>query len=191
VTGFEYLVPLISLVAALGVAQALSGIAKLIHVRDKISISCVHLLWTLNILLWLVCFWWFSFALSTVDSWTPPLLIMVLIYAATIYFLLALLYPDDLKDGLDFREYFIDNRRWFFGSLLFLGLLDLLDSWIKYKITDFGGPPLVPYIIFMSVWILPSGVAIFTTNKRFHSIFAVIFFVGLLLYVRDVLFVIQ
>ncbi len=189
--GFEYLVALLSVVAALGLARALSGIAKLVHLRNSISFSWVHVLWTINILVWLIAYWWFSFILSTIDTWTPQLLIFVLVYGATIYFLIALLYPDNVEKGTDFFDYFIDNRRWFFGTFLLLGVMDILDSLLKSSITESGGPPLIPYIIFMSIWIIPSGLALHFENKSFHAVYAVGFFLALMGYLQYILYLIE
>lgn len=189
--GFEYLTALLSVVAALGLARALSGIAELVHLRNSIIFSWIHLLWTINILVWLIAYWWFSFALSTVEVWTPKLLIFVLVYGATIFFLIALLYPDSVPNDTDLFEYFCDNRRWFFGTLLLLGVLDILDSILKSSITDLGGPPLIPYGIFMSIWIIPSGFAFYLKSKAFHATYAVGFFLALMGYLQYILFLIE
>ena len=188
---FEYLVALFSVVAALGLARALSGTAKLVQLRFEVSVSWIHLLWAANIVVWLVMFWWFSFALSEVKLWNAPLLFFVLTYGALIYFLLALLFPDRIPPGTDLFDYLARNRQWFFGGLLALGLMDIADSIIKSNVTEFGGPPIIQYLIFMSIWILPSGVAIFTQNRMFHAVYAVSFFLALVFYNWTILFEIQ
>ena len=71
---FEYLVGLFSVVAALGLARALSGTAKLVYLRFEVTVSWIHLLWAANVIVWLVMFWWFSFPLSEVKLWNAPLL---------------------------------------------------------------------------------------------------------------------
>ena len=185
-SSFEYLVALLSVVAALGLARALSGIAKLIHSRDQITFSWIHILWTINVLVWLVAYWWFSFALATVDAWTPGLLLFVLAYGALIYFLLALLYPDQLEAGADLFDYFAKNRKWFFGALILLGVMDLIDAIVKSNVTELAGPPMPAYLLFMSVWIAPAVAALFIENKVFHAIYSVIFFSALVGYVQHI-----
>lgn len=185
-SSFEYLVALLSVVAALGLARALSGIAKLIHSRDQITFSWIHLLWTINILVWLVAYWWFSFALVTVDAWTPQLLLFVLAYGAVIYFLLALLYPDQIDSGADLFAYFTKNRKWFFGTLIALGVMDLIDAVVKSNVTNLGGPPLPAYAFFMFIWIAPAVAAMFVKNKVFHAVYSVTFFCVVVGYVRHI-----
>jgi len=186
VSSFEYLVALLSVVAALGLARALSGIAKLIHSREQITFSWIHILWTVNVLVWLVAYWWFSFALATVDTWTPQLLLFVLVYGALIYFLLALLYPDQVDTGTDLFVYFTKNRKWFFGALILLGVMDLIDAVVKSNVTELGGPPMPAYALFMSVWIVPAIAALFIKNKIFHAIYSVTFFCALVGYVQHI-----
>lgn len=185
-SSFEYLVALLSVVAALGLARALSGIAKLIHSRDQITFSWIHILWTLNVLVWLIAYWWFSFALATVDAWTPQLLLFVLAYGALIYFLLALLYPDQVETGADLFAYFTKNRKWFFGALILLGVMDLIDAVVKSNVTDLAGPPLAAYALFMSVWIAPAIAALFIENKIFHGIYSIAFFCALVGYIQHI-----
>ena len=185
-SSFEYLVALLSVVAALGLARALSGVANLIHSRDQIAFSWIHFLWTINVLVWLIACWWFSFALATVDAWTPQLLLFVLAYGALIYFLLALLYPDQVENGADLFTYFTKNRKWFFGALILLGVMDLIDAVVKSNVTDSAGPPLPAYALFMSVWITPAIAALFVENKIFHAIYSIAFFCALVGYVQHI-----
>ena len=102
-----------------------------------------------------------------------------------------MLYPDNVKDGTDFFEYFNENRRWFFGTLLLLGGMDVLDSVWKSSITDLGGLPLIPYVIFMSIWIIPNCVALYIENKTFHAFYAVGFFLAIMGYLQYILFSIE
>ena len=61
---FEYLAALVSVVVGLGIAQALRGAGHIVHARDSIQIYVPHLIWLLNVILWMVVFWWFSFGLA-------------------------------------------------------------------------------------------------------------------------------
>ena len=167
---FEYLATLISIVAGLALTRSLSGLAKIVHARRGRGISGVYIAWTMSLLLWLVGFWWFTFLLATI-VWTVPILLFVLIYAATMYFLIALLYSDNVEVEADLLAYFLDNRRWFFGGFLVLGILDIADTWIKYQLIQ-SIPPIVPYTILMIAWISLSIVAIVSANRTFHSGFA-------------------
>ncbi len=180
---FEYLVALVSIVAGLGLTRALSGLAKIVHTSGDRRVS-VHVAWTGSVLLWLVAFWWFTFWLGSLDTWTVPLLLFVLLYGAVIYFLIALLYPDKLDAETDFLEYFVENRRWFFGTFVALGVLDLADTWLKGSLLGVTAqlpplmplnldlPPMVPYWLLMISWISLGVVGVVSASRVFHRVFA-------------------
>ena len=169
---FEYLVTLVSIVAGLGLTRALSGLAKIVHAGGDRRVSGVHVAWTGSVLLWLVNFWWFTFLFESIETWTMPLLLFVLIYAAVIYFLIALLYPDNLETETDLFAYFLGNRRWFFGTFVVLGVLELADTWLKYRLLPIGLPPMVPYSLLMVAWISLGVLGLVSENRLFHRAFA-------------------
>lgn len=178
---FEYLIALVSVIAGLGIARALSGLARLLDARRKISISWIPICWTISALLWLVTFWWFTFLLSSFEGWSPWLHVFVLIYAGAIYFLLALLHPESLEEGYDMLEHFLDNRRLFFGTLLIVALIDIADTWIKFRI-GLPLPPLTEYFALMLPWITMSAIAMFVRRQIYHALFVLIFLVGIVIW---------
>ena len=168
---FEYLATLVSVVAGLALTRALSGLAYIIHKRQVVKLSGVHFAWTGSVLLWLVSYWWFTFYLSSIEQWTIPLFLFVLIYGAFIYFLIALLYPGKYGAEKDLFYYFIENRQWFFGTFVALGCLDVADTVIKatYGIPT---PPLIIYSALMVSWLTLGTIGALTTNRMYHKIFA-------------------
>ena len=169
---FEYLVTLVSIVAGLGLTRALSGLAKIVHTGGDRRVSGVHVAWTGSVLLGLVNFWWFTFLFEPIETWTMPLLLFVLIYAAVIYFLIALLYPGNLETDTDLLAYFLGDRRWFFGTFVVLGVLELMDTWLKYRLLPIGLPPMVPYSLLMVAWISLGVLGVVSENRLFHRTFA-------------------
>jgi len=171
-SSFEYLIALVSVIAGLGIARALSGIARLLDTRRNISVSWIPLCWTASVLLWLVAFWWFTFLLSSFGGWSTWLHVFVLIYAGAIFFLLALLFPESPEDGFDMLEHFLDNRKMFFGGLLVLAFIDIADTGIKYQI-GLMVPSLARYGPLMLSWILMSAIAMKIRSKTYHAVIAV------------------
>jgi hypothetical protein len=113
------------------------------------------------------------------------LLFFLLVYASCLFILLGLLYPEPIVEGFDSLVHLLDNRKWFFGTLFAVALLDLADTWIKHLNGASQGElqiPLVGYIFLMSIWIVMSGIAIFVTNRLYHAFFAVIFFVAVVIW---------
>ena len=178
---FEYLIALVSVIAGLGITRSLSGLARLFNARHRISVSWIPICWTFSILLWLVAFWWFTFLLSSFEGWSPGLHIFVLIYAGTIFFLLALLHPEAIEQGHDTLEHFLGNRRVYFGVLAAMALIDLVDTWLKYEF-ELSTPPLVQYVALMATWISMSVIGIFVRNRTYHATFAVVFLIAIALW---------
>ena len=174
-SGFEYLIALSSVVAGLGLTRAMSGLAKMIHVRGQVRFSDVHVIWTATILLWLISYWWFTFSFASIAQWTIPLFLFVLIYGALIFFLIALLYPDNLDPGMDLFEHFVETRRWFFGTFIALGVVDLADVWIKL---NYGIPPpdKTTYAVFMVAWLSVGSIGALVVNRTVHRLLAYLWF---------------
>ena len=116
--------------------------------------------------------------LSSYEGWTPGLHIFILIYAGSIYFSLALLHPETIEDGHDMLEHLLNNRMLFFGMLLLLALIDIVDTWIKYRL-GIGIPPISGYLSLILPWIAMSAIAMFSRSQKYHSIFAVVFLIGI------------
>ena len=176
---FEYLAALVSVVVGLGVAQALRGVGHLVHSRASVRIHRPHLLWLVNVVLWLIVFWWFSFGLADLPQWRFSDLLWVLFYAAGIYFLVALLLPDPLPHDFDPEVHFHKSRPWFFGALFCVGLIELADYWVKtfYQgvLGGFSGYQVVLYLAFLTVWLAGSLIARRVSSERFHMAFATTF----------------
>jgi hypothetical protein len=187
---FEYLVALVSIVAGLGLTRALSGLASAINAGGGRKPSGIHIAWTGSVVFWLVGFWWFTFLLESIETWTAPLLLFVLSYGAVIYFLIALLNPERLDAETDFLTYFLENRRWFFGTFVALGLFDLADTWLKYRLVQ-DLPPMVPYAILMVSWISLGLFGAVSASRVYHRVFAYSWVVVMGLWVTTALFEIE
>lgn len=181
-TAFEYLAAFISIVTGLGVAQTLSGVARLVNGRRTMRMDLRHLLWTAGLLVWLVNFWWFSFSLTQVRVWRIGTLFFVVLYPAVVYFLLALLHPRDIAEDFDARAHLESNRGWFFGGLFLLGVVELLDAWTKESsgLLEPAGlmGPTVWYPAFMALWLMAAVIAMRSGHRQFNTVFAITFFLG-------------
>jgi hypothetical protein len=176
-SGFEYLIALTSVVAGLCLTRALSGLARMVHlrVRAQVQMSDIHVIWTANILLWLVSYWWFTYTLASVAQWTIPLFLWVLVYGALIFFLIALLYPENLDSDTGLFSHFMGTRRWFFGTFIGLGVVDIADVWVKmyYGVPP---PPMQTYSMLMIAWFSVGIIGAYTGNPAIHRIIAYLWF---------------
>ncbi len=164
---FEYLIALVSVIAGLGITRALSGSARLLNARREIAFSWIPVCWTVSVLLWMVAFWWFTFLLSQLDSWSPWLHVFILIYASALYFLLALLHPERVDEGHDMLAHFLGNRKVFFGALFTLAVIDIADALIKLQL-GLMLPAMLSYVSFMVLWLGLSIACLLSENRALH-----------------------
>lgn len=128
---FEYVVVLTGVVIGLAVTHLMQGVAKIVEHPKRVRVWWVHLVWVAHTGLLSVFWWWFEFRLRLIGTWTFQLYVFVLGEAFLIYLVCAVLFPSDLSNHQSFKDYFLSRRRWFFGLLISILILDLLDTWTK------------------------------------------------------------
>lgn len=168
---FEHLTVLVSVVVGLSVTSFLTNVARIIHVRGDVTISWVQLMWSANILIWTVAFWWFTFVLADQRQWTYPLFVFLLAYATLLFLLMALLFPEGVPSDHNYRTQFMQNRGWFYGVFLLFLCVDVVDYFVKLE----KEVPIVshlPYVAFIGPLFVLSLVALITKNLLFHRGFA-------------------
>ncbi|MDH0865168.1 hypothetical protein [Mitsuaria sp. GD03876] len=163
---FIHIRMVLSMVVSLSIARLLSGLAKFVQHPGRLRIYGVHLLWALYMLVTLIHFWWWEFALSRVGPWHFEQFGFLVGYSAVLYLLCALLFPDDIAEYSGYRDYFLSRRRWFFGILAFSLLLDVADSWLKgaAHLQELG----LAYGVKTALAVALCGVAATVTNQRFQ-----------------------
>jgi hypothetical protein len=168
---FEYVSVLSSVVVGLAVVHLLQGLGNLIQHPGRNKIYWVHLVWVFFVFFAAIFWWWFEFALASVEIWDLKLYLFVLAYAVVIYLMSALLFPGDLEGYAGFEDYFYRRRGWIFGCIAMYFLVDFADTWLK-------GPEYVAalglqYPIGITVQIVLCGTGIYTRNRWFHGAYAI------------------
>jgi hypothetical protein len=178
---FEYVGVLVSIVVGLALAHILTGVSRTIQALGQVRLYWVHSLWTLNIMVYLVFFWWFIYHWSGVEHWSFFLFVFLLLYAVALYLISALLFPAELPPGFDFKEHFYRTRPWVFGFLTLAYVLDVFETTTK-AILGLKEIPLFwyPVIIFELIGVPMAG---FTRNERYHKIFAPVWLMVVLIYI--------
>ena len=172
---FEYLGVLVSVVIGLAMTHLVLGVIRVIHARESTNVYWVHLLWVFNILYTLLGFWWFFFAWQSLPEWSRAVFYLFIAYALCLSVAAGLLFPLT-KAAQDFQEFFYKHSRWFFGSLILVQILDLIEVLAKANI---GIRP-IPEVYFPHLGFVLVGLAIamFTSNRRFHAAFVVLYFLA-------------
>ncbi|MBN9233057.1 MULTISPECIES: hypothetical protein [Phyllobacteriaceae] len=163
---FPHLRIVMGMVIGLGVTRLLSGVARIIQHPKLYRLYPVHLAWVASLLLMLVHFWWWQFSLYQIPDWTFGKYLFIIGYAITLYLMCALLFPDSMQDYAGYEDYFFTRRAWFFGLLGATYLLDVVDTLLKGEahFARFGHE----YLIRTPLFVILCGIAILTTNRRFH-----------------------
>ncbi|OYX07972.1 MAG: hypothetical protein B7Z08_11470 [Sphingomonadales bacterium 32-68-7] len=163
---------LVSLVLGLGLTRLLTGLSRFIQHPSRQKAYSTHLVWVATLILTIMHFWWWEFALIRLD-WNFALFALVLFYAFLFFLLACLLFPDDIAEYKGFEDYFLSRRRWFFGLIALTQVADFLDTAAKGSSHLAALGP--EYKIRLAVVILGCIVAGRSANRRLHLVFAAAF----------------
>lgn len=118
-------------IVGLAITRLLMTVAGMIQHPKRAKASLLHILWVASILIELVLFWWWQFALFKLEHWTFAITLFLILYAITLFLLAALLSPDNIGEYEGFEDFFLQRRRWFFSLFAATFVLDTVDTLIK------------------------------------------------------------
>jgi hypothetical protein len=178
---FEYISLLTSIVLAIGITRILTGIGKIVQLRGTLRIYWVHLLWSMNVFLWLLLNWWILFRWHSYEGWTFFLFLFVLVSPVVAFLLSVVLLPEPLEGGTDLKKLFFANQRWFFTLAALLPPIDAIDTLLKGR--DHFLAQGVQYPIVLVIIFSLSIIGMFSKNERFHAGFAIFFLLFILAFI--------
>ncbi len=163
---FPHIRIVMGMVVGLGITRLLTGVAGLIQHPSRAKLSALHLLWALSVLVELILFWWWEFALYDITDWSFGIFAFLIGYAVTLFLMAALLFPDRIDDYASYEDFFLRRRHWFFAIFGLTFLFDVVDTLIKGEpYFDTLG---IDYMVQIPVGLVLAGIAIWTSNRRFH-----------------------
>lgn len=131
IEGFAHVRIVIGLVTGLSVTRLLAGLSRFVQHPGRNPIYSAHFIWVIFMLLYVTHFWWFQFGLVQIDRWEYPEYAFIIFYAALIYFIASLLFPEQMNEYSGYKDYFQSRARWFYGLLTAMFLVDIVDSLAK------------------------------------------------------------
>jgi hypothetical protein len=163
---FPHVRIVMGMIVGLGITRLLMTVAGLIQHPHRARVSAIHLLWIVSILVELVLFWWWQFALFRLEYWTFGITLFIILYAVTLFLLAALLSPDNIAEYEGYEDFFIKRRAWFFGLFAATFVLDTVDTLIKGQAywDRFG----LDYFIQVPLGLVLCAIAIRSTDRRIH-----------------------
>jgi len=116
-------------------------------------------------------FWWFSFKWASQPDLSFGAFLFILAYAILLFLLAVVLVPVGAPQGFDFGTHFLERGRIFFGGLVLVFLIDIVDSTLKgpENLANLG--PLYPWVI--AILIVSSATAMLFRSRRYHWFFAI------------------
>jgi hypothetical protein len=174
---FEYLSVLISIILALAMTRVLGGVGEMLQARSQRHIYWVHVIWIINLFLYLVVEWWIFYRWRNQQPWTFLLFIFVLIGPTLLYLASILLFPREaaLDESVDYKTHYYANHRAFFIIFGLYGPVDVVDTLLK-GVPHFleQGPQ---YVVSTTVFIVGMTIAAITKNEGYHQFYALFFLV--------------
>ena len=101
---FEYLSVLIAIIVGIGFAHLLLSIGRVLGETKALNITPVHWIWTINILVMLIGFWWWAINLREIEEWVFLQLLFLLFDVSLWCLMAAILYPVTIPQDYDLVE---------------------------------------------------------------------------------------
>jgi len=173
-TAFEYFSGFMSVILGLAVVHLLGGVSLILDQRVRARLYWVHSVWVLNMFSLITWVWWGHWQLHGVESFSPMLYGSMVLFSVTLYLMCGLLFPVRGKEVDDFHAQFEMNRSRFF----YLGEALLVAAALKGYVDRLAieEPDTVERAITLAVLAVLFGVGANTSSRRFHLVFACLFF---------------
>ncbi len=143
---FFHIRMILGMITSLAVARLLTGVARFVQHPGRDAISILHLGWVAFLLIAVMRFWWFEYALSRIGTLTFAQYAFVGGFAALHFLLATLLFPEDIREYDGFQGYYDAMHSWFFGLLAMLFAVDAIDTWLKGAAYIQATSPGYPYV---------------------------------------------
>jgi hypothetical protein len=153
----------------------------MLQMRGKIRLYWVHLLWSVNVFLWILLDWWILYRWSAFQGWTFFLLLFILASPIIAFLLSVLLVPDPLEEGVDLKKHYYANHRWFFILAALLPPLDAVDTALKGREHFIAQGPV--YVFTISIIFILCVIAALTRRERYHAAFSIFFLIYILAFI--------
>lgn len=112
---FEFVMVLVSIIVALGVAELLAGVVRIL--RGELKSHWIHGLWVFNLLILQLQYCWALFDLEARGEWVFVDLIRILTPSIMLFLASSLLFPARNERG-KLVEFYYSNRKPVFGLLI-------------------------------------------------------------------------
>ena len=92
---FTHIRIIIGMILGMGVARLVGGATRFMLNRRKEDFYFIHVGWAIFVFLWIIHFWWFEFALLSIEQWTFEAYFLIICYSVVFVALSVMLFPDN------------------------------------------------------------------------------------------------
>ncbi len=171
-TFYAHLNLLSAIIMGLAVVKLLQGIVWMIHGRQRIKVYWVHLVWVVGMIIGMITHYWRiglmpDVRVAVAEGWGFVVHTDILLAPLFFYLMAGLLFPRSGEDGpVDLKDFYYENRAWFFGTLV-VSILPAT-AWELIRL-HFGLEALPLYLL-----PLVFGALAVSRNQRFHMAMAIL-----------------
>jgi hypothetical protein len=167
---------LVSIVLGLGITHLLVGVGSLMYRLSgqgpRVRLYWGHLTWVAYLFCYLIGFWWWEFSWSGQSSWGLLLYFFLVLYATALFLLCEILFPRRADQVADFEVHFMAVRKWFYGLLLAVTVIDIAESFLKGP--DYMGRLGWMYWSLIITLVVIAVVGMLRRGRRLHGGLAVV-----------------
>ena len=178
---FEYLGVLIAVIMGLALTHLVRGLAKLIHMRRGVVLWWPHIVWTINIIIYVLAVWFGMFWWNGLHEWTFLEFFFITGYCTVVFLLASILYPPEMADGLSCERHFFENKSWFFGIFIAATLLDIPET-VGKGLAHLRAVP-IEYAFYIPVALGIAVVGFFSNDRRVQAALPVLWFAAVISYI--------
>jgi hypothetical protein len=169
---FDYFGVLISIVFGLALTHLLRGLGRIIQMRHETRSYWVHIVWTINVVIYVLSIWWSMYWWKGLGDWSFEWFFFIAGYAIAIFMWAYVLFPAEFAPGVDFNAYFFANRRWFFGIQAVVVLTDIPET-IEKDVMHLRPVP-SQYVYLVASLLLVTIVGLITDKRRVHAVLCIV-----------------
>ena len=177
---FDYLGVLISIILGLALTHLLRGWGRLIQLRHTARIYWVQVVWSLNIVIYVLGVWWGMFWWKHLQVWTFQEFVFLTGYAIVLFMLAFVLCPMEPHEDADFEAFFYDNKQWFFGIQLLAFLIDIPETLAK-GVAHIRDTPR-EYVVLIPIILALNVIGLCTRNRRVHAALCLVWLAAIVSY---------
>ncbi len=170
---FEFLMVLVSIIIGLGIAEVLTGVARVIRARAQVRYYWVHGVLTSLTFVALVQQWWEAWGLRVVPSWSYVALGGLLIGPISLFLIAHLLFPRELEDA-DIEEYYFGAMR----PVWILGIIAIVGS-TSFRPLFTGDALFSPQNLTSFLGLVAFGILFAASARRTHAVLVPLVLIGL------------